>query len=1318
MTLNTRERFVRRSTGDFSHWCPIGVTLPLLLLAAVLMVPRGMSATEFEPDVNTLLLAHFNDTVHRADYALGLAEFAGNGATLTDGYYGQAIDLRRRGLSEDFMDRCEDRNPRFDGWGFHARGNVDVAQGTFECWLRPTDPKRPGPRGSQAFLNADLGRSVKHPTRDHYSSFSLTINTSGLRYVFPTVAGNLFEGARNFRAIDGFARSLSPADWHYFALTWSQGELVIYLDGRPLLTHDMTGQLGLIMLDNPVRYMSMAGPVIDELRISNVVRYAEAFEPAWRDGQRPDYAFTGPPGIERYDAKLMPSPSPTIRSVAGAPKCVEARLGEYALSFDAADGSLIGFRIGDHGAAPIHEGLQLYRGVERVRLPPSTLRAYRVRDGKVRFEQGFGPQLAANHVLTAQTDTLLWRITLTNTGKEEIWLEPLLGIPVPFRDVTELFDGCGRRTTVHVPRHRDEYCLSLPFAAVSGANTFVGVGIDPHLDMSDLVSEWVPRDGGGAVRQGTKLALAPDESFTLRFVVVHGASSFGTLDAVDRYHAQFPRLYRLLPDTSVYSYMPMTQYYASDSHVDMKRVGYAGNFWGHGPGHDKGDEYGTPDWWDNPALYGERAYARYTRRLERMWGTLENLHEYITAYYRRSYDNWYCVRRFHTCPDLTPNYIIKQVWPGHTPNEDPLCFGQYYGPITDWYIVNEYNTPVGLHLRDQARKYCHQTKGYCPGFINDMSHAGSLYRHNDPIAQRTPGRSFSRDLGTFVRKALGRRQRYEDLMGNVNDGNRMTFWSDGGSFSYTLGAFSAGIAIEGAGIYKDLTGPGDYTAAARYLIGEKPFSAMTHLNDDWIAYYLESDMFTPATLRDYYRYCGRQLVLFCIEHGITLDPTSYMFGRQFELETAPIMVESTVLGRKLVPAARVTEPLWVVRAGDALDSLLVIGNTTPREQTTELAIVNRYFGSAPLFTPYYGGTATFRVTEDTTVVADVVVTRRDLAAFKAVGLLRTDSGASGTVRLSGDGVSLILVLDITAQADAELTLTTFRPQYQIEGVTVNGQAVRVLPDEPLALAGPQSRVVAKYRHTALQFSATDWERVELIKGGGANFCLVADTGAEYVVDPANGDKVHAIGFERGTANMLNEFLEQYDSEDGIPGNLAAARFVAEPSPEFDGWAVVLKQDALARCGRVTLDVNRRRILVDGPTQGAMRQAMVVLMRMVDRKYPHVGRFFPFRWRKQHYASGQPVPIEKWCPRKLTQEFFKALPDPTFLAKPILRRDYESLYDGANMDFAGRYTMRCPPFIVEPTFGDSYVYGYSGSGRAFPKEALLRRPAPETIPKTK
>jgi hypothetical protein len=80
---------------------------------------------------------------------------------------------------------------------------------------------------------------------------------------------------------------------------------------------------------------------------------------------------------------------------------------------------------------------------------------------------------------------------------------------------------------------------------------------------------------------------------------------------------------------------------------------------------------------------------------------------------------------------------------------------------------------------------------------------------------------------------------------------------------------------------------------------------------------------------------------------------------------------------------------------------------------------------------------------------------------------------------------------------------------------------------------------------------------------------------------------------------------------------------------------------------------------------------------------------------------------------LPRTFYKNFSaDPLFPAKPILSKQYESLYAGDNMDFAGKYAMRWSPYIFEPTFGDNYVYGYSGPGKAVPWEELHRvaRPA--------
>lgn len=112
----------------------------LVLAASILLSSALLTRTpaddappagEFQPDVHTLFLAHFNDRLDEADYALGVSTFCGNGARPTAGYYGQGIDLRPRGLTPDFAATCNDFTPRYDGWGFRARGNVDPSQGTF-----------------------------------------------------------------------------------------------------------------------------------------------------------------------------------------------------------------------------------------------------------------------------------------------------------------------------------------------------------------------------------------------------------------------------------------------------------------------------------------------------------------------------------------------------------------------------------------------------------------------------------------------------------------------------------------------------------------------------------------------------------------------------------------------------------------------------------------------------------------------------------------------------------------------------------------------------------------------------------------------------------------------------------------------------------------------------------------------------------------------------------------------------------------------------------------------------------------------------------
>lgn len=1290
-------------TSKFGHVRFITAIALVMTLSSVVMAAAAPG--EFQPDENTLLLAHFG-CVEKADYAQGLSLFAGNGARLTEGYYGNGIDLRWHMMDDNFLTRCNDYTPYYNGWGFHARGNVDPAQGTFECWFRTSDPETFKLPWGVNFLSADLNRPVKNPKNpDSYVGASIVLKPHSFQCTLPTVAGDCLVGEVNFKGIPGFERKIAPADWHHFALTWSQGETVIWLDGRPLLTFDMKGQLGLVLLDNPGRYISMSDCIIDELRISNTVRYNSPYEPNWRGGKRPDYAFTGNPAVKRHEQKLLEPPKPRLLAQPPCSRQLGARLGVFELAFAQENGRMSDFRVSGQSGLPSSNGLLLHRGLERQLLEPVSVRGWQSSGERVFFEQAFEGDITAANELTVSGGALVWKVTLTNSHTKESWLEPLMSIPLPSAKTEEFFDGCEQRRELLWPRHRDEFCLTLPFVAASGAEHFTGVGLNPHTDLNDIVGEWIPAGESGIIRQGTKLALAPGESFTLEFSIVHGASDFGTLDAIDAFHARFPDLYRIRPDVPVYSYMPATQdfAYSKSMDMDMKRMGYAGGLWGHGPSHDKGDEYGTEKWWGNPKFMADRHYSTYTSVIEKRWTNPDTLRRVIPLTYRQAFDNYYPARRFHTCPDLTPAYIINELWPGHAPNNDPLGIGQYYGGKNsgEW-LVNEYNTPLGEHFREQTRKYFTMVGKWCPGYINDMSHAGALNRCNDQVARQTPGRSFSRDLGAFVRKSMGRKQRYEILNNWITGGHRASFWSDGGIFSYTLAAYSASCAIEGDSIYSYLTGSAEYAAPGRWLAGEKPFTSMTHINDDWTGYNVKPEMFTPEKLRDLYRYCDTQLSLFCLEYGITLDPTSYMWGRQDMWERAPVMVESTVLGRKIIPAARVKGPLWLRRAGNAHDTFMIVGNRASAAEKTDMRIVNRYFGGAPLMAAYYGGTTEHSVTADTTVIPEITVEPRGFAAFKAVAILNTPGTARAETRFSGNGITLELDINLDAPAGGEILISQFGPAYQFSSLTLNGTPVR--KDAAVPVPRTPARILATYHARSLDFNADDWAAVELIKDGRTNFRIISSRGVD--VKFSKPVLTYKLGFERGTAEMLSDFILQYDSEDGVPGNLTAPEFASEKSGKYEGWSVLFSEDRITRPGRVRIDTGLREIRIEGATQGEMRRAMVMLMRLTDRKYPHVGRFYPMLHRKQFYEAGKPVPFDKWVIRNPTREFFEKFSDRQFLVKPILRKEYEHLYRDSNMDFAGKYGLKWSPYLFEPTYGDDFVYGYSGPGAA-PEERISK-----------
>ena len=122
---------------------------------------------------------------------------------------------------------------------------------------------------------------------------------------------------------------------------------------------------------------------------------------------------------------------------------------------------------------------------------------------------------------------------------------------------------------------------------------------------------------------------------------------------------------------------------------------------------------------------------------EKNCGTPELLQERIAAEYKMEFDHGYPLRRYHACPNLTPKWIIEEVWPGYVSNDDMLACGNYYIDINGNYFVNEYNTPLGKHFIDQTKQYYNiGIKNNSPGWINDVTYVVAHYRFDDKIAPK------------------------------------------------------------------------------------------------------------------------------------------------------------------------------------------------------------------------------------------------------------------------------------------------------------------------------------------------------------------------------------------------------------------------------------------------------------------------------------------------------------------------------------------------------------------------------------------------------
>ena len=263
--------------------------------------PRALSAGEFQSDDNTLFLAHYNTSLD-ADYSKGSRLYDRWDTaylTKTGGYFGGGLvcrvgaeALKEAGANITTSALMPAR--LFDGVRYAASDNLDFVRGTFECWLKPyfSVPRAKDMQDNWP-MQYDIFCYTETPWRLLLSGINSGADGSNVFfYCIYTQEGNVTVA----HAVDW-----KPGTWHHVAMTWDTvegpGSVVLFLDGRKAgsaslapLQGKMLKAVGVFSIGAPFQRKGgnnvqffKADAVVDEVRISNIVRYQSDFLPPGRE---------------------------------------------------------------------------------------------------------------------------------------------------------------------------------------------------------------------------------------------------------------------------------------------------------------------------------------------------------------------------------------------------------------------------------------------------------------------------------------------------------------------------------------------------------------------------------------------------------------------------------------------------------------------------------------------------------------------------------------------------------------------------------------------------------------------------------------------------------------------------------------------------------------------------------------------------------------------------------------------------------------------------------------------------------------------------
>ncbi len=259
---------------------------------------QALLAEEFTPDKNTLFLAHYNTDI-APDYSRVSREVKGFASLTSDkgGFLGEAL------IVKDVMcTNPEGLEMLYKAPVYRANGNYSSAQGTIELWVKMESSWEE--IGDSAYRNLVTLCEWREGQEFASGHVSLICNkgegpiakkvafTEETRVVkdgklMPADQKEWAEVYRSRFHLDADISSWKKGEWHHIAATWDakKNERALFIDGAKAASGEsnfddktFVPRAADLMVGGLFYKSQSISCIMDEVRISDIVRYSDHFE--------------------------------------------------------------------------------------------------------------------------------------------------------------------------------------------------------------------------------------------------------------------------------------------------------------------------------------------------------------------------------------------------------------------------------------------------------------------------------------------------------------------------------------------------------------------------------------------------------------------------------------------------------------------------------------------------------------------------------------------------------------------------------------------------------------------------------------------------------------------------------------------------------------------------------------------------------------------------------------------------------------------------------------------------------------------------------